>query len=339
VDVAEVVDFLAARFLTGDVDCCHKNYYFYRDTGRSNEWQMWPWDVDLSFGRVWSSPFTYWDQHLHADTALFVGSNNRLPFDLFNIPEMRQMYLRRVRTLMAEVLKPNPMATQPSPTPTPTPRPRNAAPEAPVFTAAAGAGLQYYEPRIDELAAQIAPDAALDFAKWNSNAWGNGSTAPNYPQSYADAVAEMRDSYLPQRRQQLFNRLAAGASEIPDSQPAVTVIMFGTIEANPPSGNPDEAYLQLLNPNAFAVDISGWTLSMGLNPQTPIFTFRGGTVIPAGGMLYVAANRPAFRARRQSPTGGQALFVVGDYTGRLPARDATLALTDRQGVVVASTSR
>ena len=32
--------------LTGDTDCCHKNYYFYRDTGRSDEWQMWPWDVD-----------------------------------------------------------------------------------------------------------------------------------------------------------------------------------------------------------------------------------------------------------------------------------------------------
>ena len=55
VDVAEIVNFLAAQTLTGNTDCCHKNYYFYRDTGRSNEWQMWPWDVDLSFGRVWSS--------------------------------------------------------------------------------------------------------------------------------------------------------------------------------------------------------------------------------------------------------------------------------------------
>ena len=33
VDVAQVVNFLAARVLTGDTDCCHKNYYFYRDTG------------------------------------------------------------------------------------------------------------------------------------------------------------------------------------------------------------------------------------------------------------------------------------------------------------------
>jgi hypothetical protein len=209
-------------------------------------------------------------------------------------------------------------------------------PETPEVAAAAQTSAHLYEPRIDELAAQIAPDAALDFAKWNSNAWGNGSTAPNYPQSYADAVAEMRDSYLPERRRQLFNRLVAGASEIPDAQPVVTVVMFGAVEANPSSGNPDEQYIQLSNPNSFAVDISGWTLSLGLSPSTPIFTFRGGTVMPAGGTLYVAANRPAFRARRRSPTGGQALFVVGDYTGRLPAQGMTLQLTDRRGVIVAS---
>ena len=157
VDVAQVVNFLAARALTGDTDCCHKNYYFYRDTGRSNEWQMWPWDVDLSFGRRWISSFTYWDHRLIPDTPLFIGSNNRLPDAIFGTPEMRQMYLRRVRTLMDELLKPP-----------------GTPPEA-----------LHYEPRIDELAAQIAPDAALDAAKWNSHAWGNGSTAPNYPQPYA----------------------------------------------------------------------------------------------------------------------------------------------------------
>jgi hypothetical protein len=189
------------------------------------------------------------------------------------------------------------------------------------------------------LAAQIAPDAALDNAKWNSNAWGNGSTAPNYPQSYADAVAELRDSYLPERRRQLFNHVTSGSGEIPESQPTVTVVTFGTVEAGPPGGNLNDQYIELLNPNSFAVDVSGWTLTMSSSPQTPIFTFRGGTVIPAGGTLYVAANRPAFRARRRFPSGGQALFVVGDYTGRLPLQGLTLELTDRQGVKVASFSR
>ncbi|MEN6425699.1 MAG: CotH kinase family protein [Phycisphaerales bacterium] len=310
VDIAQVVNFLAARLLTGDTDCCHKNYYFYRDTGGSDEWQMWPWDVDLSFGRRWISSMTYWDQRLIANTPLFIGSGNRLPQALFDTPEMRQMYLRRVRTLMDELLMP---------------------PGTPVEAL-------HYEPRIDELAAQIGPDANLDAAKWNSHAWGNGSTAPNYPQPFAEAVAEMRDSYLPERRRQLFNRLAPGAAEIPAAQPAGTVILFGDIEGGFSSRNQDEEYIQLVNPNSYAADISGWALSVDTAPEAPLFTFRGGTVIPAGGTLYVAASRTAFRARASFPTGGQGLFVVGDYTGRLSSQSQTLTLIDRQGLQVALTS-
>jgi len=310
VDVAQVVNFLAARVITGDTDCCHKNYYLYRDTDGSDEWQMWPWDVDLSFGRRWISSKTYWDQNLIPNTPLFIGNNNRLPQAIFNTPEMRQMYLRRIRTLMDELLKP-PGTPQ---------------------------GELHYEPRIDELAARIAPDAALDAAKWNSHAWGNGSTASCCPQSLPEAAEEIKSYYLPERRNQLFNGLASGAREIPGPQPPGTIVFFGAIEANPPGGNQDEEYIQLLNPNRFAVDISGWTLSAGITSPTRIFTFRGGTVIPASGTLCVAANRVAFRARATVPTGGQALFVVGDYAGRLSARGETVELTDRQGVSVASSS-
>jgi hypothetical protein len=344
VDVGQVVNFLAARVLTGDVDCCHKNYYFYRDTNRSGEWQMWPWDVDLSFGRVWTSSMTYWDQTLNFNTSLFTGNNNRMPQVIFNTPEMRQMYLRRLRTLMDELLRSTPTYVPPAPTPTPgpTPRPRGLAAEVPIDAAAAEPNVPkdpgHYEPRIDELAAQIAPDAALDAAKWNSHAWGNGSTAPNYPQSFADAVAELRNSYLPQRRRQLFNGLAGSAGEIPGPQPAGTILLFGTVEMSPAGVNQDEGYIQLLNPNSFAVDISGWTLIVGGNAQAPLFTFRGGTVIPTGGTLYVAANRVAFRARRTFPTGGQALFIVGDYGSRLPVVGETLDLIDRQKAKVASAS-
>lgn len=308
VDIPAVVNFLAARALTGDTDCCHKNYYFYRDTGQSDEWQMWPWDVDLSFGRRWISSLTYWDQHLIANTPLFIGAGNRVPDAIFGTPEMRQMYLRRVRTLMDELLMPPGTAEE----------------------------HLHYEPRIDELAAQIAPDAALDNAKWNSHAWGNGSTAPNYPQPFPDAVAELRNSYLPERRKQLFHRLASGADEIPAPQPPGTIILIRSADCNPASGNQDEEYVQLVNPNSFAVDISGWMLIATGTPEAPLFVFRGGTVIPANGVLYAAADRPAFRARKTSPSGGQSLFIVGDFAGRLSDRGDTLTLIDRQGVTVAS---
>jgi hypothetical protein len=308
VDVPQVVNFLAARALTGDTDCCHKNYYFYRDTGQSDEWQMWPWDVDLSFGRRWISSMTYWDHRLIANTPLFIGSGNRVPDAIFGTAEMRQMYLRRLRTLMDELLM---------------------APDTPQEAL-------HYEPRIDELAAQIAPDAALDNAKWNSHAWGNGSTAPNYPQPFPQAVAELRDSYLPERRRQLFNRLAPGASELPALQPPGTIVLITDADCNPSSGNQDEEYVQLLNPNSFAVDVSDWILTAGSNPPSPLFTFRGGTVIPANGVLYVAASRPAFRARLTFPMADRSLFVVGDYTGRLADNGEPLTLIDRQGLTVAT---
>ncbi|MHC4533844.1 MAG: CotH kinase family protein [Planctomycetota bacterium] len=306
VDVAQVVNFLAARVITGDVDCCHKNYYFYRDTGDSNEWQMWPWDVDLSFGRVWNSSETYWNENLIPNTGLFIGNNNRVPQAIFNTPEIRQMYLRRIRTLMDELLK---------------------APETPEDE-------QYLEPLIDMLAALIAPDAALDAAKWGSHAWGNGSTSSCCPQSLMEAVEELKYSYLPERRRLLFNGLSSGASQIPDIQPAGTIIDFGTIDTEPASGNLDEQYIQLRNPNYFAVDISGWTLSIGPDPGKHLFTFHGGTVIPSNETIYVAADRVALRSRNASIRGGPILFIVGDFNGHLAVQDEVLLLTDRQQEVV-----
>jgi hypothetical protein len=270
---------------------------------------MWPWDVDLSFGRVWNSSETYWNENLIINTGLFVGQGNRLPDAIFGTLEMRQMYLRRIRTLMDEFL----MAPG-------TPQEK-----------------LYFEPQIDMWADLLVLDAALDAAKWGSDSWGNGSTAPCCPQSLLEAVGELKTSYLPQRRSQLFNRLASGSYEIPNAQPPGTVVNFGTIETSPASGNLDEQYIQLQNLNGFAVDISGWTLSRGQEPNNaPLFTFRGGTVIPANGTIYVAANRVAFRSRSAPPMGNQALFVVGDFSGRLAARDEMLYLTDRQQVTVDS---
>jgi len=308
VDVAEVVNFLAVRAITGDTDCCHKNYYLYRDTGVSNEWQMWPWDVDLSFGRVWNSSETYWNENLITNTRLFVGGGNRVPDAIFNTPETRQMYLRRVRTLMDEFLM---------------------APGTPEDQL-------YFEPQIDMLAVMIAADAMLDAEKWGSDSWGNGSTAPCCKQSLLEAADELRNSYLPERRRQLFSRLASGTGELPTEQPSRPLVRFGTIDTTPVGGNMNEQYIQLQNLTSAAVDISSWQIKSEQDPNTPLFVFRGGTVLPVNGAVYVAADRVAFRSRPTYPTGGNSLLVVGDMNGRLAAKDEMLTLIDRKQEMIDS---
>ena len=68
-------------------------------------------------------------------------------------------------------------------------------------------------------------------------------------------------------------------------------IAFGTLDVSPASGNQDEEYIQLLNTNDLAVDISGWQLTGGVE-----HLFPGGTVIPAYGAIYITPSAAAFRA-------------------------------------------
>lgn len=308
-DLPQILNTMALRALIGDQDCCHKNYYLYRDTLGDGEWELWPWDVDLSFGRRWISGLTYWDDQMIIDTRMPVGENNGLLAALYSTPEIRQMYWRRQRTLLDELLQP---------TNTPPHQLR-------------------LERRIDQLAALLRADAAEDLAKWGT--WCCGSMGPytqatipiptNY-QTLDQAADLIKFGYLPARRAYLYNTRTVGAGgEIPDAQPPDARVLLAGVEANPPSGNQAEEYLVLTNANPYAVDVSGWQLQGALE-----FTFKPGTVIPAGGLLFVSPDLRAFRARSSGPRAGLSLFVVGPYRGRLSARGETIRLVNARGYLV-----
>ena len=111
---------------------------------------------------------------------------------------------------------------------------------------------------------------------------------------------------------------------IPHAQEGNPRIQFdgANFDVNPVSGNQDEEYIKLDNPNDVAVDVSGWRLTGGVQ-----HTFRPGTVIPAGGSLYVTPSVRAFLARTTGPSGDQELFVQGNYDGRISnAGETTLTL-------------
>jgi hypothetical protein len=112
------------------------------------------------------------------------------------------------------------------------------------------------------------------------------------------------------------------------------VVLIGSTDYSPASGNAEEQYVELRNTNTYAVDVSGWRLTGAIE-----FTLRPGTVLPAGKSLYVAADVNSFRARSTSPHGGQNLFVQGAFGGFLSARgNSALILENNQGALVSKNS-
>ncbi|MFW6161242.1 MAG: CotH kinase family protein, partial [Planctomycetota bacterium] len=273
VNIPEVVNFLAATVVTANRDLGHKNYYVYRDTEGTGLWHVLPWDVDLSFGRNWTREEHYYDDTMYWDNSVFVGAHNQLFGALYQTPAVREMFLRRVRTLMDQLL-------QPPGTP----------PEA-----------LRLEQRVADLVALIDPhdddphqgsdDADLDYQAWGS--WGNGN-------AMRPAAARITDEFLPARRHFLYHdQSVAHGGEIPDPQPDLGAwppgyqhVTFGTMAFNPTSGEQEEEYVEIVNHNGFAVDASGWELRGAVE-----LTLPPGTVLPAGGTLYASPDVNAFRAR------------------------------------------
>ena len=114
--------------------------------------------------------------------------------------------------------------------------------------------------------------------------------------------------------------------ETVDGTPGQPVLNFGAIEFSPPSGNQDEEYIEITNPNTIAVDISEWRITGGVE-----HTFAPGTVIAPGGSLFVCPDVTAFRARATSPRGGEGRFIQGRYSGHLSSFGETLRLRDAAG--------
>ncbi|NQU26554.1 MAG: CotH kinase family protein, partial [Candidatus Nealsonbacteria bacterium] len=286
-DVPSVISYLAASVIIADWDMTQKNWYVYRDTEGTGEWSAIPWDRDNS----WGYPGWMNDNITVVTNPLF--HNNRTPLHdaIYDVPVLREMYLRRLRTVLDDLL-------QPPGTP---------------------AGELKLNARIDEFWDQMHTDVDADKAKWG-NPWGQS-------QNLRTALNLIKNNYLAPARNSLY---ASGL--LPPAQVGNAAIDFGAVEYNPASGNQDDEYIQLLNTNPVAVDISGWQLTGGVET-----TFQAGTVIPAGDTLYVSPDVTAFRGRATAPTGGMGLFVQG-YNGHLSNFGETIMLVAADGQTVAETS-
>ncbi len=188
----------------------------------------------------------------------------------------------------------------------------------------------YFENLLNGFAAQISADAARDQSLWS----GKGITG------LKSTLSGILNNALPNRRTQLFETYGpAGSGLIPDSEPEDPVVDFGSIEYNPASGNQDEEFIEIINTNAYAVDLSGWRVEGGVD-----YVFPPGAVIPAGdadperGKFFLTPDVAAFRNRATSPTAGESRLVIGNYSGHLANTGELLTLFDANGRQVATTT-
>jgi CotH kinase protein/Lamin Tail Domain/Concanavalin A-like lectin/glucanases superfamily len=307
VDVPAMVNYMTGMAITQDIDGTDKNHFVFRDTERTREWRMLPYDLDLTFGpNALNTDTIVFNQQNTASPACashpFIGARpyllhggkyNRLLESIVNTPRTRTMLLRRLRSLTDAQL-----------------------------------GTTYFQSRIDSLVALLGPDVSADRAKWGASAHFGGTTY-----TLQQANDRIKNEYLTPRVGFLRGTTIAGVlTANPAAQPAAPPINFGTVHFFPPA-NQAEEYFSLVNPNAFAVDLTGWSITGEVN-----WTFRPGTVLLAGETMYLTPDAFAFRSRAVSPKGGEGRLVQGNYDGQLSARGGTLTLFAPGNVQVATTT-
>ena len=327
-NIAATVNYLVTRQFNSDRDHAHKNYYVYRDTNGSREWRPVIWDVDLSWGHNWNESEEYFDDDLISNNALNAHKpSNRLYNIVLESPELQEMWVRRMRTLMDTIMQPP------------------------------GTVNGLLETRMRQIAATIDPDPAvstwtdgdLDAVKWGFDRL----FAKNRPWEEVKRVAPDNGigGYFTPRRTFLFNQSAsrpllfsqqAGNAGVPipnSPQSAGTgSVVVDSLDFYPPGNSQDAEYLILRNTTAQAIDVSGWQLSGAVE-----HAMEGGTVIPSGpgtaasgykGLLHIAKNAAAFRSRTTGPRGGEMRFVQGGYDGQFSARGETIELRDAAGQLI-----
>jgi hypothetical protein len=279
-NVPEIVDYLVGTIMAQDTDDTRKNFYLYRDSEKSGEWYLFPWDKDFTWGIGEEggdeARHPFWGDSDHKNP----NSNqwNILYDAVHHNPRIRAMILRRTRTVTEEI-----------------------------YAASATDPAAWPEPESARLESIIDPVMNID----------------------RSGLVSLFDRRRQDLRNNYWGPTYGTEALVPAAQTPGLAMQFGAIDYNPASGDQDQEFFELQNPNSEDLDISGWTIAGGVE-----FTFAGGTVVPAGESIYVSPATGAFRQRSASPTGGEGRFVVGPYSGHLSNWGETLTLSDADGTFV-----
>ena len=307
VNLPNYINVMAAMAVPFNHDQLTKNYYLYRDPHRQ-EWFRFPWDGDAGLPSGTTSSHENWSSPLYGDaghTQELVNGNpnptwqNHMHAAILDNPITREMYMRRLRNLADQYLRVD------------------------------RSGNGWFENLINGWNAEISADAARDFQLWS----------PQGISSLSGTISNVLNTSLPNRRRALFQTYGPpGTGLIPHPEPSNARVEFGAIDFNPASGDQDHEYIEIINTNDYAVDLSGWRIEGGIT-----FTFPPGAVIPAAGVdpergkVFLSPDVMSFRMRPSGPTGGESRIILGNYAGHLSNFGETLTLLDDTARQVART--
>lgn len=318
-DIPAWINYLAMARITQEADDIWANISLYWDKNGNDVWMPLAYDHNLSFGAWYfgddratgriglrptadefkSHPFySGWKVRAHAKSGATVGSGNYAVEALWQNPEIRQMYLRRLRTLMDEHLK----------------APGTAQEDTPFWK---------YVKLFKEV---VAADAVLDRAKWGTNYSTTVIYVWDHILGWDEAFADLWDNYVVPRRTHLYETHAITNTEwetgyasdknagIPNAHPETFApILMEKVEGG----------IKLTNPNTDSIDLSGWTVEGMMDVSTlpedseDIFTLPPGTVLLGGKSLVLAYDRKTYVANNE-PCFVIGLAVYGDDKTWIP---------------------
>ncbi|HYV32370.1 MAG TPA: lamin tail domain-containing protein, partial [Candidatus Binatia bacterium] len=327
-DLPNVISYMVVGRFSHENDDVWANMTVYHDNDGDNLWRIIPFDMNLSWGaafldsgaggvedRMQNTNDLHKSFPMYGSSvalALTSGAWNRMYDVIFSVPQTREMFLRRMRTVLDTYVQ------------TPDTHPL----------------ALYMEKKVRAWRDLIAEEAQRDRAKWG---WPPKGGQSNFDPGIdlTNGVSAMLTEFVAKRRIHFYGKhsitntaLPVGISKtqnagIPLAQPTNANVAVAALDYNPSSHNQAEEYVCLTNPNPYAVDLSGWILGGGVD-----FTFQPGTVMPSNSVLYVSPDLNAFRARAIPPHSGMGLFVVGPYKKQLSARGEPLTITDDKGRLV-----
>ncbi len=331
-DLPAWINYLALARITHENDDVWANLSAYYDINGLGTWKPLAYDMNLSFGQYYNDVSSMSGSGITADNDAFKshpfygGFHVRveaLKTDksrccraveaVWQSEKFRRLYLRRLRTLMDEILK----------------EPGTAKEATPFW--------QY----ASSITNAIVADAALDRATtpiyntcnkiWN---WGSST----YKMTVADGMEDIWNNYVEKRRIHLYNTHSvtntakavgygsAFNAGIPLAQSSIATLAAGFSIEN---ANEDGQFtatdkIVIKNANNEAVDMSGWKMTGAVT-----YTFPAGSVIDANGTITVVADRKAYVAANAATLTdevllGNAVFAVSGTVNLLAADETTV---------------